>query len=179
MQTKHGASKEEIADMFRYFMTEMLPEEIEMKVTTREEHEVKREWSSCRCHYPGCSYINAKTYLVDSHVMSVHKEVKKDMKTLRWFWGTLHTMLKSNPKMTIAEALGQGQFWECRMQGCHQPFQSQKALGHHFCQAHAAHTQQGWKAPSRCLPQTWKRSEAGRAERAERGERSDECRKTT
>jgi hypothetical protein len=43
MQTKHGASKEETPDMFRYFITLMLPQEIEMKVTTREEHEVKRE----------------------------------------------------------------------------------------------------------------------------------------
>jgi hypothetical protein len=134
MQTKHGTSKEETADMFRYFIARMLPQEIEMKATTtREEHKVKREWSFCRCHYPGCSYINAKAYPVNGQVRSVHKEMKKDMNTLGWFWGTLHTMMKSNPKMTIAEALGQGQFWECRMEGCHQPFQSRKALGHHFC----------------------------------------------
>jgi hypothetical protein len=114
--------------------------------------------------------------------MLVHKEMKKVMKMLGWFWGTLHTMMKSNPKMMIAEELDQGQFWECRMEGCHQPFKSQKALGHHFCQAHAAHAPQGWKAQSRRLTQTWKRVKAGRAETtetAEREERRDEYRKTT
>jgi hypothetical protein len=109
-QTKHGASKEETSDMFRYFISRMLPMEIEMKVTTNDEHEVKREWNFCRCHYPGCIYINTKVYMVDSHVKATHKEMKKDMKTLEWFWGTLHTIIKAKPKMTIAEALGQGQF---------------------------------------------------------------------
>jgi hypothetical protein len=90
--------------------------EIEIKVVTREEHEVKREWSFCRCHYPGCSHINAKAHVVDSHVRTVYKEMKKDMKMLGWFWGTLHTWIKSNPKMTITEALGQGQFWQCKME---------------------------------------------------------------
>jgi hypothetical protein len=174
MQIKHGASKEETADMFRYFITRMLPQEIEMKVTTREEHEVKREWSFCRCHYPGHSYINAKAHLVDSHVRSVHKEMKKDMKTFGWFWGILHTMMSSNPNLTIGEALGQEQFWECRMEGCHQPFQSQRVFGHHFRQAHAAPTQHGWKAQSRRLTQTWKRVEAGRSKRDVRRMQKDD-----
>jgi hypothetical protein len=106
--TKRRASKEETSNMFRYFISKMVPMEIEMKVTTNDEHEVKREWNFCRCHYPGHTYINTKTYMVDSHVRATHKEMKKDMNTLRWFWGTLHTMIKANPKMTIAEALGQG-----------------------------------------------------------------------
>jgi hypothetical protein len=133
LQTKHGASREETADMLRYFITGTLSREIEMKVMTIDDREVKREWSFCRCHYPGCSYVNAKAHLGGSHVSTVHKEIKKDMRTLGWFWGTLHTMMKADPKRTIAEALSQGQFWECRMEECHQPFQSQKALGHHFC----------------------------------------------
>jgi hypothetical protein len=55
-------------------------------------------------------------------------------------------MMKTNPKMTIAEAFGEGQLWECRTEGCHQPFQSEKALGQHFTQTHAAYTQEGWEA---------------------------------
>jgi hypothetical protein len=124
MQAKHGATKEETADMFRYFIQRMLPMEIEMKAMTSGEHEVKRDWNFCRCHHPGCTDINTKAYMVDSHVRASHKEMKKDMKMLGWFWGTLHTMMKANPKMTTAEALGQGRFWECKMEGCHQPFQS-------------------------------------------------------
>jgi hypothetical protein len=173
MQTKHGATREETADMFHYFISRMLPWEIEMKVITRDEHEVKREWSFCRCHYPGCSYINAKAHMVDSHVRTEHKEMKKDMKTLGWFWGTLRTMMKSHSRMTIAETLGQGQFWECTMEICHQPFQSQKALGHHYCQAHAAHTQEGWKAQSRRLTQTWKTTIEVEREEVDAGERHD------
>jgi hypothetical protein len=115
----------------------MLPRKIKMKVMTREEYEVKREWSFCRRHYPGCTYISAKAHLVDRHVRTVHKEMKKDIRTLGRFWGTLHTMKKAGPKMTIAEVLSQGQSWGCKMEGYHQPFQSQKALEHHFCQAHA------------------------------------------
>jgi hypothetical protein len=82
--------------------------------------------------------------------------MKKDIKMLGWFWGTLHTMLKANLKLTIAEALGQGRFWECKMEGSHQPFQPQIALGHHFSQAHAAHTREGWRDEANRLYQTWK-----------------------
>jgi hypothetical protein len=62
MQIKHEASKEEASGMFRYLISRMLPMEIEMKVTTNSEHEVKREWNFCRCHYPGCTYINTKAW---------------------------------------------------------------------------------------------------------------------
>jgi hypothetical protein len=68
-------------------------------------------------------------------------------------------MLKANLKLTIAEALSQGRFWECKMKGCHRPFQSQKALGHHFSQAHAAHaahTREGWRAEANHMYKTWK-----------------------
>jgi hypothetical protein len=140
MQTKHGASREETAEMFRYFITRMLPREVETKMMANEGDEVKRECSFYRCHYPGYTYMSAKAHFVDSHVRMAHKEMKKDRRTLGWFWGTLHTMMKADPKMTIAEALSQGQFWEYRMEGRHQPFQSQKASGHHFCQAHPEHT---------------------------------------
>jgi hypothetical protein len=60
MQAKHGATKEETADMFRYFIQRMLPMEIEMKVTTSSEQEVKRDWKFSQCHHPGCTYINTR-----------------------------------------------------------------------------------------------------------------------
>jgi hypothetical protein len=163
--------------MFRYLILRMLPMEIEMKMTTNDEHEVKREWNFCQYHYPVCTYINTKAYMVDSHVRATHKEMKKDMKTLGWFWGTLHTMIKANPKMTITEALGQGQFWECKMEGCHQPFQSQKAMGHHFSQAHAIHTKIGWKAQSRRLTQTWRTLMQAEREEENQDERQEERRR--
>jgi hypothetical protein len=155
IQSKHGATKEETADMFRFVISKLLPRRIEMKVTTDEGRTARRKWSFCRCHHPDCGYIKAKAYLVDTHIRDHHKEMKKDMKTLGWFWGTLHTMMKVDPKMTIAEALGEGQFWECKTEKCHQPFHSRKALAHHFVQAHAKDTREGWEALSRRLTQKW------------------------
>jgi hypothetical protein len=64
-------------------------------------------------------------------------------------------MMKSKPKMTIAEALGEGLFWECTMERCHLPFQSEKALRQHFTQAHAAFAVEGWEARSRQLVLHW------------------------
>jgi hypothetical protein len=36
----------------------------------------------------------------------------KDIRRLGWFWETIHMMLKVKPTTTIAEALGQGDFWD-------------------------------------------------------------------
>jgi hypothetical protein len=71
-----------------------------------------------------------------------------DIERLGWLWGTMHTMLKAKPDMTIAEALGQSDFWECTTDNCHMPFQSEKALRQHFTQPHAAYLLEGWAAKS-------------------------------
>jgi pyruvate/2-oxoglutarate dehydrogenase complex dihydrolipoamide acyltransferase (E2) component len=101
----------------------------------------------------------------------------KDIKTLGWFWGTIHTIVKQNPKMTIAEALGEGQFWECKTENSHQPFPTERSLRQHFTESHAAYTQEGWEAAARCLNQSWSQiaeeaAEAG-AEASEASGRSD------
>jgi hypothetical protein len=36
--------------------------------------------------------------------------MQKDIKTLECFWDPIHMMMKANPRMTIAEALGSGEF---------------------------------------------------------------------
>jgi hypothetical protein len=79
----------------------------------------------------------------------------EDIQKLGWFWGTIHPMIKENPKVTIAETLGQGKFWECKMEGCHRAFQSKHALRLHFGQSHAADTHEGWEATTRQLTQKW------------------------
>jgi hypothetical protein len=85
----------------------------------------------------------------------MHKSMANDIKQLGWFWGTIHTMMKLKPKMTIAEALGEGPFWECTMEKCHLPFQSEKALRLHFTQSHAAYAVEGWEARTRQLVLHW------------------------
>jgi hypothetical protein len=155
LQTFHGVSKEETADMMRYFIMKLLPGPVKEVVTTLGGHRVKGKRCLCRCHSPGCTYVSGKEYQVSGHVHSKHKAMANDIKRLGWFWGTMHTMLKAKPDMTIAEALGQGDFWECTADNCHMPFQSEKALRQHFTQAHAAYVVEGWEARSRKLVQKW------------------------
>jgi hypothetical protein len=64
-------------------------------------------------------------------------------------------MPKGKSTTAIAEALGEGEFWEFTMNGCHLPFLSEKALRQHFTQAHAAKAAEGWEAKSRRLVQRW------------------------
>jgi hypothetical protein len=69
--------------------------------------------------------------------------MQEDIKKLGGFWGTIHTLIKTHPKITITEVLEEGQFWECGVDGCHQPFQSCKAIRQHFTYAHASSTTEG------------------------------------
>jgi hypothetical protein len=153
IQVLHGATKEETADIIKYFITKLLPNPIQDIFTTRLGRRVRGRRCLCRCHNPGCTYVSGKDFHVNSHVHSSHKQMTKDINRLGWFWGTMHTMLKVKPMMTIVEALGEGEFWECTMEKCHSPFQSEKALRQHFTQAHAAYTVEGWEAKSRRLVQ--------------------------
>jgi hypothetical protein len=88
-----------------------------------------------------------------------HESMREDTKALGVFWGMIHTLIKSNPRVTIAEVLGQGCFWECRTEGCHRAFESKKALRTHFSRSHAAYTQERWEASMRCLTQGWSPSQ--------------------
>jgi hypothetical protein len=155
MQLVHGATKEETSDMTRYFLSRLLSKDIEAIVTTGSGRQVNQNWNFCRCHYPGCKYIHREGTRVEGHIRERHKDLQKDMKTFGWFWGTIHAMMKGNVKMTVAEALGEGEFWECRTGECHQAFQSEKCLRQHFSHTHAAYTQEGWEASSRRLNQKW------------------------
>jgi hypothetical protein len=75
-------------------------------------------------------------------------------------------MMKQNSTTKITEALGQGEFWKCRMNDCHLPFQSDRALGQHVTQTHAVYMVEGWEKKSRRLVQRW-------SERIEDTEESD------
>jgi hypothetical protein len=156
MQTIHGASKDETSDMVRYIIRKLLPGPVTQVVKTCRGREVRGDWNLCRCHCPGCSYVSTEGCNVEAHRKRQHKKMTEDIQKLGWFWGTIHAMIKVNPKVTIAETLGQGKFWECKMEGCHRAFQSKHALRLHFGQSHAADTQEGWEAATRQLTQKWK-----------------------
>jgi hypothetical protein len=63
----------------------------------------------------------------------MYKLIAKYIKKHGCFWGMIRTMMKQNPMPTIAEALGQGEIWECTMNNWHLPFQSEKALRQKCC----------------------------------------------
>jgi hypothetical protein len=81
--------------------------------------------------------------------------MQQNVDMLGWFWGKIRTMIKAEPLTTIAEVLGEGEFWECTREGCHLPFQTEKALEQHFSQIHAAYILEGWRASARLLIQKW------------------------
>jgi hypothetical protein len=151
LQAFHNATKEETEDMIRYFIIKLLPNPIQAIFTTRGGHRVKGRRCHCRYHSPGCSYVSDKEYQVNGHMNRVHKSMMIEIKNLGWFWGTIRMMMKQKPTATIAEALGQGEFLECKMDDCHLPFHSEKALHQHFTQGHAAYVVEGWEAKSRRL----------------------------
>jgi hypothetical protein len=62
---------------------------------------------------------------------------------------------ETDPTPTIAEALGQGEIWECTVNDWHLPFQSEKALRQHFTQTHAVYGVEGLEAKSKRLVQRW------------------------
>jgi hypothetical protein len=155
MRVSHGASPEETADMMRYFIETLLPERVKMVVRTDRSERVRRNRSFCRCPHPGCKFISTDPCQVEAHVKSNHKSLKRDIESLGWFWGTIRGMVKKNPRVTIAEALGEGHFWECKMENCHRPFSTQSAVRIHFSHAHTACTQEGWETSMRRLKQDW------------------------
>jgi 3-dehydroquinate dehydratase len=161
MQEMHDASREETTDMVRYLISRFLPGSIEKTVKTQAGRRVVGNWNFCRCHHPKCDYLSESASNVETHMREQHESMKEDIKALGVFWGTIHTLIKENPKVTIAEVLGQGCFWECRTEGCHRAFGSKKALRTHFSRSHAAYTQEGWEASMRCLTQGWSPRQEG------------------
>jgi hypothetical protein len=91
----------------------------------------------------------------DGHVNGTHKLIAKYIKKYGCFWGMIRMMMKQTPTPTIAEALGQGDIWKCTMNDWHLPFQSEKALRHHFTQAYAVYEMERGEVKSRRLAQRW------------------------
>jgi hypothetical protein len=155
----HEASKEETSDIVRYLISRFLPGRIEMIAKTQTGQKVAGNWNCCRCDHPKDNYLSESARNVETHMRKQHESMREDIKALGVFWGTIHTLIKNNPRVTIAEVLGQGCFWECRTEGCHRAFDSKKALRTHFSLIHAAYTQEGWEASMRCLAQGWSPSQ--------------------
>jgi hypothetical protein len=114
--------------------------------------------------------VNERRERVEAHIKKKHSEITEDIKTLGWFWGTIHAMIKENPWTTIAETLGRASFFECKMEGCGLPFQTKTALARHFSQIHVAYTQEGWEVSSRRLNQEWVQVDMDQSNREESAE---------
>jgi hypothetical protein len=90
--------------------------------------------------------MSASASQVETHVRKQHQAMKEDINAFGVIWGTMHLLIKENRKVTIAEALVQGDFWKCRTEGWHRTFQSKKEIRAHFSVSHAAHMHEGWEA---------------------------------
>jgi hypothetical protein len=64
-------------------------------------------------------------------------------------------LVTANSRISIAEALGEREFWECEVAESHQPFQSCKAIRQHFTQADTSSTREGWETQMPSLQQRW------------------------
>jgi isopentenyldiphosphate isomerase len=67
---EHGATKEHVADMVRYFVMKMLRQRVEFNITNRKNKEIEwgLVWNGVRCHHPGCKYIYTDHFRVQTHV---------------------------------------------------------------------------------------------------------------
>jgi hypothetical protein len=144
LQIEHNVKKEETTDMVQSFITQMFPEVVKpmfMKMLANgDSRETKRKWDDTRCHYPGCSYLHWRYDQVREHVNRQHKDLTLEIHSLGWFWGTIRYMMRSNPIMTFAEALGQGAICKCRMGRCGHFFLTPLLLKHYFSKIHASST---------------------------------------
>jgi hypothetical protein len=167
MQKCDGASQKETMNMVSYVIRKVMPGPVEAVVRTDGGAKVRGDWGLHKCHYPGCSYVNGRRVRAEEHIRKKHSEMAKDIKALGCFWGTIHAMIKANPWTTIVEVLGRTSFFECRMEGCGLPFQTETALARQFSQIHAAYTQEGWEVSSRRLNQEWVQVDMDQSNREE------------
>jgi hypothetical protein len=155
LQIEHGVAKEETIDIVQYLISQMLPGLAVPVLRKRGDHVTRQKWDGIRCHYPGCTYVHWKHEQIREHVNRQHRDLALDMKRLGWFWGTIRTVLKQRPLMSIAEALGEGTVWKCRQDKCRHLFPSPSALKKHFSSRHATATTQNWDAKTRQLELSW------------------------
>jgi hypothetical protein len=170
LQAEHGVAKAETRDIVQYFLAQMLPEPVKPTLKKRGDIVAKREWDGIRCHYPGCTYVHWKHDQVREHVGRQHRDLAADVKRLGWFWGTIRSIMRQQPMMTIAAALGEGTVWKCRQDKCGHLFPSTSALTRHFAKIHATSTVQNWDAKMRQLELSWRYGERDEGRDAQRGE---------
>jgi hypothetical protein len=151
----HQATKEGVSDIVRYFIEKMFPEPIRPVLRDENDDEVQKIWGNVRCHYPGCDYFSTDLNRMQHHIELKHKTMKADIATLGWFWGIIRTIVRQNPKTTIATTLGQGGVWQCEVEGCGQFFSDPNNTGKHFSIGHGGRTLRGFKPPMRKLTQKW------------------------
>jgi hypothetical protein len=72
--------------------------------------------------------VSGREYQVSDDVNDSHKLMPNDIKMFGYVLGTIQVITKMKTSMTTAEALGQGDFWECTTDESHLPFQSEKAI---------------------------------------------------
>jgi hypothetical protein len=107
------------------------------------------------------------------HGNHMHKGMAADIEALGWFWGTIRTIIKQNPRTIIGAILGGGSVWECMVQGCGHFFSTEGSIQKHFTKTQGSRTVRGWKAPTRKLTQEWEMKGQAANQREDESEREE------
>jgi hypothetical protein len=75
--------------------------------------------------------------------------MRANIEALRWFCGIIRTIIREKPRATIAEALGEGEAYQCTVPQCGKICTNEKCIKAHFTGYHEALLRKDWIAP-RC-----------------------------
>jgi hypothetical protein len=129
---EHNVPKTKTIAMLRYFIAQMPPGAIRPVLTWRGNCVARQEWDGMRCHSPGCTEVHWNYAQVLEHINEHHKDLASDSRALGWFWGTMRDIMKRKPLTSIAQAVAEGDVWNCRQNTCGHFFATADSLRRHF-----------------------------------------------
>jgi hypothetical protein len=94
------------------FLEGLYPRRIQIKLITGKREEADRPWDVEKCPCVECHCSHDKYHSVEVHAKK-YRERNANIITLRWFWGSIRTMIKANATTTIRDAIGEGPVLQC------------------------------------------------------------------
>jgi hypothetical protein len=151
LRKHHSDPPESACDLIRFYLEKLSGRPMKVKLRNKRNEPVDLQWDIERCHNPKCEHCTKTHCHLETH-LKVHPELLANIQTLGWFWGNMRTMIKNNPQLTIAEAIGSGKLYQCTK--CQALFSSVENLNKHFAAAHPDRVVEGWVARYEVIKQT-------------------------
>jgi hypothetical protein len=149
IKSSHKLHGEEVKcpDPIRYFIATMFEDILETTVWTEDGNRKSGEkFSIEKCYVSGCQYLHQTHASVRQHAAKQHKN-NQDTNSLGWFWGTLRTIIRENPRITVREMFKDGMMYKCEMPRCGLKFHTEDAVRKHFAKIHQDHMIEDWESP--------------------------------